>query len=189
MRTHLQQAAEGDLLCAGAAAAVRDRAALRYADPAAVDPAAEDLVQHRGLGKTAVPGAGSLEDGAAGAARVDARTREPADHSEGDSRARSGCPDDPEPGAADSANRGARGGRRVRGGGGIGWPGGVARGGAARRFAAGHGDCGRGAVAVRIDLAGAVPTLPVARLAAAVRRRATPALAQTKIEAARRMRI
>ena len=78
VRADLQQAAQGDLLRAGAAAAVRDRAPLRHASSAAADSAAEDAAQHRGAGARAVPGARSVEDGAADPAAMDARAHEPA---------------------------------------------------------------------------------------------------------------
>ena len=78
VRAHLQQTAEGDLLRAGAAAPVRDRAALRHAGAAAADPAAEDAAQHRGPGPRAVSGARSVENGAADLAAVDARAHESA---------------------------------------------------------------------------------------------------------------
>ena len=51
LRADLQQAAQGDLVRAGAAATVRDRAALQHAHPAAADPAAEDAAEYRGAGR------------------------------------------------------------------------------------------------------------------------------------------
>ena len=82
VRADLQQAAQGNLVRAGAAAPVRGRAPFRHAGSAAARPPAEDAAQHRGTGTAALSRARSVEDGAAHPAPMDARAHEPANVAE-----------------------------------------------------------------------------------------------------------
>src|SRR5207302_1820454 len=114
VRADLRSSAQGHLLRADPAAAVRDLAALQHADPAAADPAAEDAAQRRGPGKGAVSRARYLEHREPDPARVDARAHEPALAPRGAAR---GGPGDHRRGAlAPGAHREPAAARARRGG-------------------------------------------------------------------------
>ncbi len=108
LESAVQQAAQGNLLRPGAAAAVRNRAPLRHAGTAAADPAAEDAVQYRRPRQATVPRARSLADGATLLAQVDARANESVGRAAPRSRAAARCPGGAATGAANISDRRAR---------------------------------------------------------------------------------
>ena len=73
LRADLQQAAQGHLVRARAAAAVSDGAPVQHGGAAAARAAAEDAARDRGLRPAALPRARSVEDGEARARAMDAR--------------------------------------------------------------------------------------------------------------------
>ena len=115
VRADLRPAAEGHLLRADPAAAVRDLAALQHADPAAAHPAAEDAAERRGAGARSVSGAGHLEDRQPDPARVDARARQRARRCARAARPRAAADGGGAQHAGAAQALGARGRRRLRG--------------------------------------------------------------------------
>ena len=78
LRAHLQQAAEGHLVRAGAAAPVSDGAPVRHAGAAPTGTVAEDAPEHRGPWTPALSGAGPVGYRQAGAGEVDGPAHRPA---------------------------------------------------------------------------------------------------------------